>query len=76
MFSGHDSSHVAELKTNAVVEAAHDPHSNVTAGDAEKTLMEEAKRAGAATYQFDANAAPEDKAAQAHAVRYFTLSTT
>ena len=76
MFSGHDSSHVPELKTNAAVEASRDPQSNVTAGDAQKTMMEEAKRAGAATYQFDANASPEDKAAQAHAVRYPALSTT
>ena len=75
MFSSHDSFHIPELKANAAVEAARDPQSNVTAGDAEQTIMEEAKRAGAATYQFDANASPADKAAQAHAVRYLALST-
>ena len=69
MFSGHHSSQTSELKTNAAVDAARDPQSSISAGDAEKIMMDESKRAGAATYHFDANASPEDKAAQAHAVR-------
>ncbi|KAL9115869.1 MAG: hypothetical protein Q9227_000237 [Pyrenula ochraceoflavens] len=55
---------VNELKQQGATEAAQDPNSSVTADDAEKTLVDETKKAGAAAYQFDPNASPEEKAAQ------------
>lgn len=61
-----------ELKTQGVAEAARDPNTNVTAGDAERVLVEESKKAGAVALNFDANASPEEKAAQAKAVSLHT----
>lgn len=58
-----------ELKSQGAVEAAADPNSRVSAQDAERTMVEESMKAGAAAYQFDPNASPEEKAAQARAVR-------
>ena len=58
----------AEAKQQVAEELARDPNSNVTAADAEKVLVDESKKAGAPTFQFDANASPEEKAAQARAV--------
>lgn len=59
----------AELKQQGAVEAAQDPNSNVTAEDAERKIVEETRKAGAEAYQFDPNASPEEKAAQARSVR-------
>ena len=59
-----------ELKSQGAVEAARDPNSNVTIQDAERTLMEEAKKAGGAALHFDPDASPEEKAAQARSVGY------
>lgn len=47
---------------------ARDPDTNVTAKDAEKVIMDESKKAGAPAFEFDPNASPEEKAAQAKAV--------
>ena len=58
-----------ELKAQGAVEAAQDPNSPVTAEDAQRVLLDESKKAGAAALQFDPNASPEEKAAQAKAVR-------
>jgi hypothetical protein len=58
----------SELKQEVAVEAAQDPNSNVTAQDAERVLVDESKKAGVAALQFDPNATPEEKAAQAKAV--------
>ena len=63
------SSQAAELKSQGAIEAAQDPNSQVTAGDASKTMMDEAKKAGGAAYEFNPNASPEEKAAAARAVR-------
>lgn len=62
-------SQVNELKSQGAVEAARDPHSNVSARDAEQTMINESLTAGGAAYQFDPNASPEEKAAQAQSVR-------
>ena len=62
------SSQAAELKSQGAIEAAQDPNSQVTAGDARQTLMDESKRAGGAAYEFNPNASPEEKAAAARAV--------
>ena len=62
------SSQAAELKSQGAIEAAQDPNSQVTAGDARKTMMEEAKKAGGVAYEFNPNASPEEKAAAARAV--------
>lgn len=58
----------AELKQQGVIEASKDPNSNVTAQDAEQKMVTEAKKAGVAALQFDPDASPEEKAAQARAV--------
>lgn len=63
------SSYAGELKAQGVAEASRDPDSNVTARDAEKVMIEESRKAGAAALHFDPNASPEEKAAQARAVR-------
>lgn len=62
------SSQAAELKSQGAAEAARDPHSKVTAADAEKIILDESKKAGSVAFQFDPNASPEAKAAQARAV--------
>jgi hypothetical protein len=57
-----------ELKQQGAIEAAQDPHSKVTAEDAERTIVQQTKAAGGAAFHFDANATPAEKAAQARAV--------
>ncbi|KAL9000237.1 MAG: hypothetical protein Q9169_001139 [Polycauliona sp. 2 TL-2023] len=64
MFS-HLHSHAAELKSQGAVEAAQDPNSTVTSQDAQHVMAAESKKAGVAAYEFDPNASPEAKAAQA-----------
>ncbi|KAI9759882.1 MAG: hypothetical protein M4579_002007 [Chaenotheca gracillima] len=60
-------SQAAELKQQGAEDAARDPNSKVTSEDAESKIVEETKRAGGQAYQFDPNASPEEKAAQARA---------
>jgi hypothetical protein len=62
------SSSKGELKSQVAAEAARDPDSKVTVEDAETVILEESKRAGAGIFQFDPNASPEQKAAQAASV--------
>ena len=62
------SSFKGELKQQGAEEAARDPNSSVTAADAERVLLDESKKAGAVALQFDPNASPEEKAAQARSV--------
>lgn len=61
-----------ELKQQGAIEAvqnaAQDPQADVTAQDAEKVMIEETKKAGMPAYQFDPDASPEEKAAQAQSV--------
>lgn len=52
----------------AASELAQDPHSKVNPEKVEEILVEDSKEAGAAAYQFDPNASPEDKAAAAESV--------
>lgn len=59
-----------ELKAEGVAEAARDPSSNVTADDAEKAMVDQARAGGAAAFTFDPDASPEEKAAQAKEVRF------
>lgn len=66
---------MGENKSKAAEEAAQDPSNPVSAADAEKSLTEQSKKAGAAAFQFDPDATPEQKAAQARAVRLKLLST-
>jgi hypothetical protein len=58
----------SEFKQQGAVEAAQDPNSDVTAQDAERVLVDESKKAGVPALQFDPDATPEEKAAQAKAV--------
>lgn len=62
------SSFSSEIKQQGAAEAARDPNSSVTAEDAQRLFVEESKRAGATALQFDPDATPEAKAAQARAV--------
>ena len=62
--------HAAELKSQVAAEAAQDPNSNMTSQDAQHIMAAESKKAGVAAYEFDPNASPEAKAAQARSVRY------
>lgn len=59
----------AELKTQGVIEAAQDPNSGVSADDAQQKIVTESKKAGIPAFTFDPDASPEEKAAQARAVR-------
>ena len=68
MFSSHTPSVNGELKSKAAINAAANPHSAVTAQQAEQVMMDEAEKAGTPAYFFDPNAAPEEKAALVHAV--------
>lgn len=70
----HLSSRAGELKTQGAEEAAQDPGSKVTAEDAERVITEESKKAGVAAFQFDPNATPAEKAAQAASVSDIALS--
>ena len=64
----HIQSRAGELKSQGATEAAQDPHSNVSAENAEQVMADESNKAGITALQFDANASPEEKAAQARAV--------
>ena len=63
------SSFKGELKQQGAEEAAQDPKSSVTAADAERVILDESRKAGAVALQFDPNASPAEKAAQARSVR-------
>jgi Ca2+-dependent lipid-binding protein len=56
-----------ELKAEGAFEAARDANSSVTAQAAERTAVDEARKGGSAAFQFDPDASPEEKAAQARA---------
>ena len=68
----HLHSRAGELKSQGAVEAAQDSNSKVSAQDAEDTMAAESKKAGVTAYQFDANASPAEKAAQARSVSGLT----
>ncbi|KAK3070276.1 Tricalbin-2 [Teratosphaeriaceae sp. CCFEE 6253] len=57
----------SELKQQGALEAAADPNSSVTARQAEDTVLHEAKAAGAAAFEFDPDATPEQKQTQLRA---------
>ncbi len=65
----HLHSHANELKQQGAVEAAQDPNNPTSPEDAERAITNESKKAGVAAFQFDPDASPEEKAAQARAVR-------
>jgi Ca2+-dependent lipid-binding protein len=56
-----------EPKTEGAFEAARDPNSSVTARQAEQMAVDEARKGGSAAFQFDPDASPEEKSAQARA---------
>ncbi|EKJ67966.1 hypothetical protein FPSE_11777 [Fusarium pseudograminearum CS3096] len=56
-----------ELKQQGVVEAAANPQSNVTADDAQNSIVQASRNAGVAAFTFDPDASPEQKKAQAKA---------
>lgn len=57
-----------EVKQQAASEAARDPTSAMSAEGAEQVILDESRKAGAVALQFDPDASPEEKAAQAKAV--------
>jgi hypothetical protein len=58
-----------ELKQQGALEASRDPNSNVSAEDAERKIVEDSRQAGVTAFIFDPDASPEEKRAQARAVR-------
>ena len=62
-----------EMKIEGAVEAAQDlhqdPQSHVNPDTVEEKVVEDARKAGVAAYQFDPDASPEDKANAAKGVR-------
>ena len=68
----HLNSRAGELKSQGATEAAQDPSSKVSAQDAENVMTAESKKAGVAAFQFDPDASPEEKAAQARSVNCFS----
>jgi len=54
-----------ELKAQGAIEAAADSNSSVTVDQAEKAAADHARAGGAAVFEFDPSASPEEKAAQA-----------
>jgi len=60
-------SEASELKQQGALEAAKDPNNPVTSEAAQRTIVNEAKKAGVPGFQFDPNATPAEKAAQAAA---------
>lgn len=65
----------SELKVQGALEASRDPNSAVDAHQAEQKALHEAQAAGAAAYEFDPNATPEQKAAQLKSVRYLRVES-
>jgi hypothetical protein len=57
-----------ELKQQGVIEAAENPETTVTADDAQKEIVKQSQNAGVPAFQFDPDATPEQKRAQARAV--------
>lgn len=57
-----------ELKQQGAEEASRDPNSSVTADDAQRKIIEESRKVGVAAFNFDPDATPEEKRAQAKAV--------
>lgn len=64
------SSQPKEAKQQEIVQAAQDPDDGVTSADAQKVLLDESKKGGAAAFQFDPDASPAEKAAQTGAVSF------
>lgn len=66
-----------EAKVDAAVGLAADPDTSVTADVAEKEIVNQSKIAGVTAFEFDPDATPEQKAAQARAVSdpFVNLST-
>lgn len=62
------SHNAGEVRSEGAIGAAQDPNTKVNAHEAEQTLVNESKKAGIGAYQFDPNASPEEKAAQAASV--------
>ena len=57
----------SELKQQGLLDAAKDPNSSITAHQAENALVDQAQAGGSAAFQFDPDASPEQKRAQARA---------
>lgn len=57
-----------ELQQRGIIDAAQDPNSSVTAADARQEIVKESKKAGVSAFEFNPDASPEEKAAQARAV--------
>ncbi|KAH9860893.1 hypothetical protein IAQ61_010628 [Plenodomus lingam] len=57
----------SELRQQGALDAAKHSHAPVTADEAEEAVVEQARLGGSAAFQFDPNASPEEKRAQARA---------
>lgn len=56
-----------ELRAEGAIDAARNADSGVSAQAAEKTVLDEARKGGSAAFEFDPDATPEQKRAQARA---------
>lgn len=64
----HLHNRAGEFKSQGAIEAARDPNSQATSQDAQHVMAAESKKAGVEAYEFDPDASPEAKAAQARSV--------
>lgn len=66
-----DMNSIPKTQSHGLVESAQDSNSPISAKNVEKKIVEDSLRAGVAAFSFDPDASPEEKAAQAKAVRCF-----
>lgn len=64
----------AELKQQGAIEAAQKSNGAVTSAEAQAKIVQESNEAGIMAFSFDPDATPEEKKAQARAVRFSFLS--
>lgn len=65
-----------DAKVGDAIAAAQNPESSTTADDAQRQMVSESRNAGVTAFTFDPDATPEQKRAQAKAVRLPVYSST
>ncbi|KAL9050095.1 MAG: hypothetical protein Q9162_006833 [Coniocarpon cinnabarinum] len=61
----HSQKPAEDQQHDALIDDARNPNSSTSAGDVEKKIIDDTKAAGGVAFQFDPDASPEEKAAQA-----------
>ena len=67
----HSQKPVQDQKHDSLIADAQNPQTSTSAADVEQQMVDDTKKAGGAAFQFDPDATPEEKAAQARAVSVF-----